>query len=287
MTTFLHKSYCIFCTFLVLCLFTACDGDIITPSEPEIVIEGWIENDKQPVVIVTSTIPLTGDLQYVEDLEAYAIKSAKVKVSDGEKEVVLQGMENKSYVPSYIYTTSDMIGEIGKNYQLTVDYENHHAEATTSIQNIPCVDSLVVSPSDFSDTLFQVRAYLKDTEEKTNYYKIFTKVLPEETTYYSYVGSTIRDKVLLLHNGISVFSGQKFEDNDYVSDFSRSDTAFVKITQVDEAGYRYWLDFEDMFLTVSNPIFPIRFNVHSNIRGGKGVWCGYGAIEKKVIFADF
>lgn len=286
MHTFLYKSYCCLCTLVTLCVFTACSGDIVAPGNPEIVIEGWIENDKNPVVIVTSTIPLSDEFQYIDDLETYAIKSAEVKVSDGEKEVVLKGMANDSYVPSYIYTTSDLVGEIGKNYKLTVDYEQYHAEATTSILNVPCVDSLVVSASETSDTLFQVRAYLRDVEEKTNYYKLFTMIRPKETSYFSYMGSTVRDEILHLHNGISVFPGQKFQDNDYISDFSRADTLVVKIAQIDEQSYRYWLDFEDMFITVSNPIFPIRFNVHSNIHGGKGIWCGYGSLERKICFAD-
>ena len=287
MYLFFQKLYSIIGVLFSLCFFSACDGQIISPSEPELVIEGWIENDRNPVVIVSSTIPLTGDFQYVDDLDNYAIRSAEVTISNGDKEVVLQGTENKSYVPSYIYTTTEMLGEVGKNYKLTVKYKHFHAEATTSILDIPCVDSLVVTPTETSDTLFQVRAFLKDTEEKNNYFKLFTMVRPKETSYFSYVGSTIRDKLLHLHTGISIFPGQKFQDNDYVSGFCLSDTLLVKIAQVNEAGYRYWLDFEDMFVTISNPIFSVRFNACSNIQGGKGIWCGYGVVEKKISFADF
>ena len=287
MYTLVTKIYSLLGILLVI-FFESCDGNLIAESEPELVVEGWIENDKNPIVMVSSTIPLQGDFQYADDLGAYTIKSAEVTVSNGEREVLLKGTKSSSYPSSFIYTTTDMVGEIGKNYKLTVNYKQYHAEATTNIVNLPCVDTLLVEPSEGKDTLYQVKAFLRDTEEKGNYYKIFTMIHPGDTYYLSYVGSTFRDKILNLHKeGISVFPGHNFSEEDYQSDFTLHDSLYVKIAQIDEDGYAYWYDFEDMFVTVSNPIFPIRFNVRSNIKGGKGYWCGYAAIEKLIVFADY
>ena len=41
-------------------LLSACDGDYMPVQDYHLVVEGWIENDGYPTVIVTRSIPLFG-----------------------------------------------------------------------------------------------------------------------------------------------------------------------------------------------------------------------------------
>ena len=70
--------------------------------EPEIVVEGWIEDGGFPVVIVTSTVQVTDQYKSWTDLQENIIRWAKVSVSDGEEEVVLTGKMNNDCFPPYI-----------------------------------------------------------------------------------------------------------------------------------------------------------------------------------------
>ena len=109
---------------ILLALITAagCSFPDMYDYEPQIVVEGWIEDGGYPVVIVTSTVPVTGDYRYWDEMQDHIIRWAKVTVSDGEKDVVLTGKMDNDYFPPYVYTTSRLKGESGKTYTLTVEY---------------------------------------------------------------------------------------------------------------------------------------------------------------------
>ena len=70
---------------------------------PEIVVEGWIEDGGYPVVIVTTTVPVTDEFKEWGSLNDHVVRWAKVTVSDGEREEVLTGKMDKDYFPPYVY----------------------------------------------------------------------------------------------------------------------------------------------------------------------------------------
>lgn len=80
-----------------------CTGALIPHSPQQIVVEGWIEDGKAPVVMVTTTVPVSTEKQELSSLEKNVVRWATVSVSDGEKEVFLTGRRNDDYFPPYIY----------------------------------------------------------------------------------------------------------------------------------------------------------------------------------------
>ena len=78
-------------TLLILSLlaFWACQDAVLPYHTPEIVVEGWIENEGYPVVMLTTTVPVNESVKDSSDLAGHIIRWGKVTVSDGEKEVVL------------------------------------------------------------------------------------------------------------------------------------------------------------------------------------------------------
>ena len=118
---------------LALIIAAGCSFPDMYDYEPQIVVEGWIEDGGYPVVIVTSTVPVTGDYRYWDEMQDHIIRWAKVTVSDGEKDVVLTGKMDNDYFPPYVYTTSRLKGESGKTYTLTVEYSKRTVTARTTI----------------------------------------------------------------------------------------------------------------------------------------------------------
>ena len=90
--------------FLILFLsLTGCIDKVQLPvSAPELVVEGWIEDGGFPVVMVTTTVPVTDTIADVSELQEHVVNWAKVTVSDGEREVLLSGQKDNNYFPTYI-----------------------------------------------------------------------------------------------------------------------------------------------------------------------------------------
>ena len=112
-------------TCLLLCAaLTACESDYLGTAESQLVVEGWIENEGYPVVILSRSVPISEDYTPMDELDQYLLRWAKVTVSDGQNSVVLTGKYDSGYFPPYIYTTGRLKGRAGKSYTLTVEYRD-------------------------------------------------------------------------------------------------------------------------------------------------------------------
>ena len=135
-------------------LLSACDGDYMPVQDSHLVVEGWIEDDGYPTVIVTLSIPITEDYVPADTLSSYIVRWAKVTVYCDGDSVVLTGKYDSGYYPPYIYTTSGMRGEAGKTYSLKVEYKDMTATAITKIPSRPDVQQFKLEKCQDSDTLY-------------------------------------------------------------------------------------------------------------------------------------
>ena len=120
--------------FLIIAFaFAACNEDLDMEGDNAscLVVEGWIEDGGFPVVMLTRSLPVTTEYQSMDDLSDYMLRWARVTVSNGEDSVVLTGKYDRGYFPLFIYTTSRMRGEAGKEYTLTVEYRDYYATCRT------------------------------------------------------------------------------------------------------------------------------------------------------------
>ena len=148
---------------LAACALQACDTtDEVAVSEPQMVVEGYIDSGGFPVVMLTTSVPISTETQKFDSLANHLLRWAKVTVSDGEQSVILTGMVDRHYYPPFIYTTSRMRGKTGHTYKLEVEYEEYHATAVTTIPERPQVDSFRVVPTAV-DSLCQIVACFTDT----------------------------------------------------------------------------------------------------------------------------
>lgn len=195
--------------------FISCEDEItlnLPQPVPKLVVEGYIENDLPPYVLLSYNIPVGKGINLFE-LDQYFVKNAKVTVSNGSRTIVLKeyipaqlkekhpdlfveianriGFTPKlfSFFPLSIYTidstSSDFLGSRGSMYNLLVELENDSilgsiiASATTTIvpDNVS-FDSLWITPhpDELNDTLVNLNGLLIDPPQLGNYYRYFTKV---------------------------------------------------------------------------------------------------------------
>lgn len=268
-------------TLLAALLFMlSCESDDTIDAPTQLVVEGWIDSNGFPVVILTTTAHIDEHKQSVNSLEDYVIKWAKVAINDGEQEVILTGKVDKDYFPSYIYTTSRMRGSVGKTYKLTVTYNEYHAEAETTIPQQIEVDSFRVEKLAGNSPYYGLYAYFKDNPTEKNYYKFF--VYTSSSPYQSFSSSRlslVNDEVVS-ENTICVPIHRDHnitEWDDYRQNFIYGEIAKVKIAQIDNVGYQFWKSYEEVATLSRNPLFPNTNSIKSNVKGALGYWLGYGA----------
>ena len=268
-----------FIVFLATML-TSCDENHLAVTQPQLVVEGWIEDGGYPVVIVTSSIPISEEYMPAETLSDYIVRWATVTVYCGEDSAVLTGKYDKGYFPPYIYTTSRMKGEQGKNYSLKVEYKDMVATATTTIPPRPDVMRFRLEKCEDSDTMYQVKVVFTDNKEEKNYYQLFSKVGAENKQYLaSYLGS-IDDDVLGDTTEVAVYRGHEvLSTMDYTPYFRPNDTISVKLSQIDEASFHFWDDYIKILSLSRNPFMAPQRSIRYNIVNGSGYWCGMNSVK--------
>ena len=260
-------------------LLLGCSDAILPEGQPELVIEGWIEAGGPPVVLVSTTVPVTSNWREMEPvLESCVVRWATVSIHDGEQEIFLTGKLNTDYLPPFIYTTSRIEGEVGKKYKLKVSYGGRTAEAETII---PEPKSLAYIEADkISEDSYEITAGLADDPETKDYYKFFTMIKDKDAIYESSFMGLVDDadlsedvsEVKVWGKFTSAFGST--ENNTY---FSPGDQVYVRFCTLSEESYNYWHDFEDVASLSLNPFFPVTKKIRSNVQGGLGYWAGYGS----------
>ena len=258
------------------------------PSDaPEIVVEGWIEDGGFPVVMVTTSVPVSPEYQDWDSLEDHLVRWAKVSLSDGEKEVVLTGKVDKNYFPPYIYTTARMKGEAGKTYDLKVEYGGRVETARTTVPaKVPLEYIKVVEREDG----YGIAAGLKDDSQTKDYYKFFVKVEDVDNSFVpSFLG--LVDDAVLRADVAEVAVNSAFISNFTTIErspvsYAEDDVVHVRFCTMDEVSFKYWSDYDDVTTLSTNPFFPVNKKIRSNISSGMGYWAGYGSSYYRVSIAD-
>lgn len=260
-------------------------GDI--DFEPQIIVEGWIENGGVAHVCLTQSLTLNMDTEDT-NMANIPIRWAKVTVSDGIEEEILTGRKDSRYTPPFIYQGNRIKGEVGKTYSLKVEYSGRVITASTIIPPVVPIRQISVTPCSENDTLYQIEATFKDDSTQTDFYKAFCQVIPDETRFYASFMGTVSDEVLHNHEArLQINKGMRYTKlGEYTPYYSLNDTALIKLTHLPEEGFRFWSDYENEIINGKNPLFPSNTNLSTNIHGGKGIWCGYGVDTRLVVIKD-
>ena len=270
--------------FMILNLWACKKEDSATLGEykPKFVVEGWIESDNYPYVILTHNVPFFATLDSAQ-LDQLVIRWAKVTVSDGQTSEVLTAKRDNNYFPPFIYRGSTLLGVPGKTYTLTIEYAGYTLTSTTTIPAKAVLDSIWFHDKEGGNKA-QLNIRLKDNQDEKNYYKLFTKTENEKrfipTLVSNHDDKHFNGKVFSLQVNRGPVNNLTIKNDPY---FTKGETVFVKIASIDQKSFTFWNTFQDEVLNSSNPLIGSTGKISSNIQGpALGIWCGYGSTIYRV-----
>ena len=265
--------------FVVL---TSCNNDDISKQisvESKIVVEGSIEEGDVAKVVLSRIVPI-GVAVDSSTILNYVIRSAKITVSDGEKEEVLRLKRDNDRIPPFVYFGSEIIGEAGNTYTLKIEYLNKRISGTTTIpQSVPILsaDYIKDKPADKNGYVF---IKFKDPVNEKNFYQVETLLDKHDSIYIpALYGNLNDDNFIAPVVSFQIFRGKSFsfeDHSDYKPNFEDGDLIYVKLRTMNKEGFEFWNSWQNEIINGQSPIFPNTTSLKSNIDGGIGVWSGYG-----------
>jgi len=272
-----------------LSVFFSCEPEPALETaayQPRLVIDGWIEQGDFPKVILGKSSSYYNEIDSatIRDLVA---TTAKVTVSDGEREEILTLKKDDRYFPPYVYTGTEIRGEVGKIYSLTVELKGELYAASTTIPAPAQLEQLWFEEAPRKDSLGYVHGKFTDNADETNYYRIFTMREGIDKRFIPVYLSTIGDQYF---NGktftFSLLRGpETFTDVTDDLFYKRGDTVRIKFCTMDRAHFDFWRTLERELYLLGNPFSSSGNEIISNIDNNKalGVWGGYGVSYYRMV----
>lgn len=295
-------------------LLFSCEEDItidVPAGEEQLVVEGHIEQGQPPLLLLTRTVPVFGEIS-LKSLEDSFVHDATVTVTlDGQayllrevasgalspklREAVAvqfglrpEQLQQSSGFSFYVYTTDAFMGELGKSYFLEIRHEGKTLTAKTSIPQLNPIDSLWVQPhpDPAQDSLKILYYRYADPDTIGNSIRYFTK-RNQEPFYPGLFNSVFNDELV---NGSAISfpldrgepKGQEEINEDLYSYFGVGDTVTVRWAAIDLPHYRFWSSLENEQNSNGSPIGSPNIT-RSNINGGLGIWGGYGVSYHTIV----
>ncbi len=273
------KQYKTIIICIIATILSACEAELdLNTYDPEIVVEGIVENGKFPTVMLSITIPVDTELDSAE-IASIPITWAKVTVSDGEIEEVLTGMRNKQKLLQYEYQALHMRGETGKTYSLKVEYSGRTLTAETTIPEDPNLNYITAEKLNTTDSLYSFSCEIENPQD-SDYYLFQVKIDNDSDVFRPcFLGAY--EKAIINESPITVYNSIRIEE-DYSIYFDANKTYIVKLCKIGELEYAFWKDYFNQILGTANPVYPVTSNLQSNINGGLGIWYGCGSSNYRI-----
>lgn len=250
---------------------------------PKFVVEGWIEENDYPHVILSHNLPFFTAVDSAQ-LSEVVIRWAKVTVSDGSISEVLTVKRDNNYFPPYVYRGFELKGQAGKTYTLKIEYAGNTLTSTTTIPARAALDSIwFVSKGDNNEKA-QLFVKFTDNPDTRNFYKLYTKTDGEKrfipTLLSNQNDKYFNGKELTIQANRGPLNNLTVKNDPY---FNKGDTVLVKFASIPQEGFDFWSSFQDEVMNSSNPLIGSTGKTESNIDGpGVGIWCGYGSSVYKI-----
>lgn len=266
-------------SLILFFLFTmlSCERSIdFVDYEPQIVVEGRIENGQYASVLLSTSVSFTEDLDQ-SNLLSHAIRTAKVVVSDGEQSEILRLTTNEDKMPPFEYVTMNMKGEIGKTYTLTIYYKDKEITAETYIPQPVSIESLSFIRNNTADTVGYIKVGFNNVSDHN--YQVSTRLVGVEDVYhptlYGNIDRALYEAGKLINIQVSK-SPIIYPVANYATAFPDSVPIEVKLSTQTQDSFDFWVSYQNEILNSQNPIYPSTSRLKSNIKGGVGIWAGYG-----------
>lgn len=264
----------------VIILVTACRKEIkvILPEYTQkLVVEASVETGQPSQVLISFTAPYFGNADLSNPYQFF-VKGAFVTVSDG---MVIDTLKELLVSNFPIYIGTKLLGQVGKNYQLTMLINDKTYTANTSINQPIALDSLFFKWE--KDTLGFCWAHLTDPSGLGNCYRWFAKRKTKDAFFVAPFASAFEDKFVdgkgfdFAYERPAQPNAQQANDADLIKGYYRvGDTIVVKFCTIGYNEYTFWRSYYANKSSNGNP-FSAPANLQSTITGGDviGSFVGY------------
>jgi len=252
--------------------FTSCNSFLETESKEELVVEGWIENGHAPVVMVSSTLPVSATERSIDDIQEHILRYATVSIEhDGQKEYLTARLTDKHKIGNY-FTSSTLRGEIGHSYRLNVEWLDYKAEASCTIPEPTPIDtSYFEKEKDNLSYVFKIK--FKNNPAEGKYYHSFRRNgIADTSSFISVPFSTLNGKVTKEEVTQSFMKYMISKD----SYFHEGDLVAIKLATIEESMYEFWTRYTNVSSTTGSTAISSATNLKGNVKGAIGYWAGYG-----------
>ena len=249
----------------------------------KMVVEGWIDAGKHPIVMLHTSYSLSlsepDSTTLLDVLEQHMVLFGKVVIFDGEDSVILTGRVDTNYLPPYIYTTTKIMGEVGKTYSLHAKYKEFSAKAKTEIPKIASLDSIRVTNLNQKMNVVGYANHLEVGET----YILMARTTDQRQYKICPMGAfraSSTESIITINNPID-FTG---EGAILQTLFPKTDSVeiSIKFAKIGEAEFQMWDSYIAQKLTQGMFFMETYGNIISNIENGNGYWCGMGASEYSI-----
>lgn len=284
--------------FVVLaCCLTACERDIeILPdrSLPKIVVDGEIENNRPPVIVISNSLNFFSTIDSTELANSF-VHNAVVSIREGttvypmkEFEVILNSGRRIYYYSNDPQNLNPLFGQLGRKYALTITVGS---ETYTSETEIPLLTKTMDSiwwkqaPNNEDPKKVILLARVTDPPGLGNYIRYFTS--ENNKPFLPGLNSVFDDNIIdgktyeiQVDKGVNRNEEIKFEEYGF---FKKGDTAVIKLCNINKSSYDFWRTWEFNLQSIGNP-FSSPGKVIGNIsNNGLGAFCGYAAQYRTLI----
>lgn len=304
----------------IVIILSACVKEVevdIPQHEPSLVVDGVIRTDEVPFVILSKSSDIYAPTDLNSMLETYQ-NGATITVSDGINSIELDevcandlppGAEqafaeffdlDASQLPSLelcIYTdiSGNFIGEIGKTYSISIEFENEIYEATSKILEPLPLDSLFWKEEEDSENFGFSWFTISDPPGQFDAYFWETKRInkndegePLDQSFKPAFAPAFDDTFFDgLTFDFAFENPHNFDDSDLPVQqrglYERGDTVVVRFSKIDEAVFDFMEKKYTQLQSGGSP-FAAPINLPSNFNNGaKGVWAAFSPVYDTLI----
>lgn len=237
------------------------------------VVDGRIEAGRCAIVSLSITTQYQGEYDQ-SDFADLIVRWAKVTVECDDVSEVLVGRRHPNYPSQYIYTGTDIIGEVGKTYRLIVEYSDRVWHAETTITEPATLSDIKVEQSG-DEQLYTISATLSPTK-----YPCCIDCSLGGSPYYA---PTMLGVYKASDEPRRIVINSPLQSIDYIPLFVFGQVVSLRLNTMSDFGYDYWSMWNNNVINNANPLFPMVDNIPTNIsNNGLGIWSGYGSTYYKV-----
>lgn len=120
---------------IVLVISLSCSKyELNSDYEKELTVEGYIDNGSFAKIYLTYNLPVGVGVDTMAMMKNMAIRAKVTLECNGYKEILSMSRNNSRY-PVVYYKTNSIVGELGKEYKLTIEDEGKCYEVKSTVPN--------------------------------------------------------------------------------------------------------------------------------------------------------